>query len=241
MNEKMNYGLTRMSQMFSMIEDVVDVFAGPNEDKDATIRLMVGTISQETDLGMYKDRTPHKYGEGLTQVDAGLPYKDILERGGKWLDIAADKFGIDFSIIKHRDLAYSPLVGIILCRVKYKLVPSSIPKDYNGQWTYYKRWYNSFLGAATQDEFKESYTAGMKEYSEYLDSKIPLDEDIAYDLKEAKRIVSLNSDLEIKLATAKAEALQLKEELSKKDKAVDQLNKTVKQMREEKTTNSNKK
>ena len=41
MDEKMNYGLTRMSQMFSMIEDVVDVFAGPNEDKDATIRLMV--------------------------------------------------------------------------------------------------------------------------------------------------------------------------------------------------------
>lgn len=167
----MYYGLTRISQVFELIEDVVEKLKGNSEDIEATRQLMIGTIAQETKLGTYRDPSPYKHGAGLSQIDPKLPFEDIQVRAGKWRKIVKEEFAIDMEKVTHRELELSPLLSVVMARVKYKIVPYAIPKDFEEQWRYYKKWYNSYAGKATREEYTENYEWGIKLYKEWLKSK----------------------------------------------------------------------
>lgn len=49
--------------------------------------------------------------------------------------------------------------AIAICRVHYRRVPHPLPSatDLAGLWHYYKTYYNSVLGAATQEQFYRNY------------------------------------------------------------------------------------
>ncbi len=167
----MYYGLTRKSQLFEMINDVIDTLKSPKEDTGATRELLISTIGQETHLGDYKDPTDYRHGTGLAQVDPGIPFKDIIDRSTKYHKLIKDKFDIDLKNVQHRELELSPLLSIVLCRLKYKLVPKAIPKDSEGQWEYYKKWYNSYLGKATKEEYMHNRIESLKEYSRWEEGR----------------------------------------------------------------------
>lgn len=162
---KVYYGLTRQSQIFEMIEDVCNDLKGQGEDIKATIELMISTIGQETHLGEYKDPTRYAHGTGLAQIDPSIPFDDIVNRSTRFHKLILQKYNIDIKSLKHRDLEVSPLLSIILCRLKYKLVPAAIPSDSVGQWLYYKKWYNSYLGKATSEEFFRNREKSLKKYN----------------------------------------------------------------------------
>ncbi len=165
----MYYGLTRTSQVFEMVDDVVEALKGNNEDIKTTKELIVSTIGQETHLGTFKDKTKYKYGTGLSQIDSGIPFEDIIKRSSKYHEVIEKRFNIDLKAVKHRELELSPLLSIILCRLKYKLVPKKIPKDIDGQWKYYKKYYNSYLGKAKREEYIRNRSFSLKKYREWLE------------------------------------------------------------------------
>ena len=47
--------------------------------------------------------------------------------------------------------------GIMHCRLKYWRVPKKVPKDLEGQAHYYKKYYNSAQGKASEEEYIEQY------------------------------------------------------------------------------------
>lgn len=167
-NLKIYYGLTNIDQVFSFVEDVIIKLKDEGEDIRYTRELMIGTIAQETRLGTYKDLTPYKHGAGLCQIDPGIPFDDIKQRAGKWRKIVKKEFGIDLNEVTHRELELSPLLSIVMARVKYKLISTAIPETLKGQASYYKKWYNSMEGKATEEEYIRNYKWGIKNYKEWL-------------------------------------------------------------------------
>ncbi len=168
---KVYYGLTNLGQVFETIEAVVRDLKGNNEDTEATRQLMIGTIAQETKLGTFRDPSPYKHGAGLCQIDPGIPFEDIQDRGSKYIEKVKRIYGIDIERATHRELELSPLLSVIMARVKYKLVPKSIPTNFDGQWEYYKKYYNSYAGKATKEEYTENYNWGMQLYKDWKEGE----------------------------------------------------------------------
>lgn len=166
------YGLTSLEQVFETIEAVVRDLMGKNEDTEATKQLMIGTIAQETKLGTFRDPSPYKHGAGLCQIDPGIPFEDIQDRGTKYIEKVKRIYGIDIEIVTHRELELSPLLSVVMARVKYKLVPKAVPGDFDGQWKYYKKWYNSYAGKATKEEYTKNYNWGIKLYNDWKKGKV---------------------------------------------------------------------
>jgi len=159
------YGVTRKSQIFEMVADVVEAFKSPMENTRATMELLLATAAQETHTGELRDGTPYRHGTGLMQFDpVGL--EDIKTRPSaqRWIKIARERFGVDFSKVEHRELETAPLTSIIAARIKYKIVPYGIPHALEDQWLYYKKWYNSSAGAATKEEFYRNRAIILKEF-----------------------------------------------------------------------------
>lgn len=58
-----------------------------------------------------------------------------------------------------------PLYAAAMCRIKYLACPGAIPSSLEGQAAYYKKYYNTPLGAATEQEYINLWH-GMKEKGE---------------------------------------------------------------------------
>ena len=82
-----------------------------------------------------------KFRKKLTKVVCDILYLDekyVLEaKEEEWSDI-----------VEHNIAA-----GIIMCRLKFWRVPKPIPHDLMGQAKYWKKYYNSDLGAGTPEKF----------------------------------------------------------------------------------------
>ena len=64
------------------------------------------------------------------------------------------------------DLINDDAYAIAICRAHYRRIGPPIPNanDIEAIWAYYKKWYNSYLGAATHD-------AAIQNYTNYVTSK----------------------------------------------------------------------
>lgn len=165
---KLYYGITRLSQLFEMIEDACDAMKGPNEDVEAAIQLMVATAGQETHLGHLRDPTTYRAGAGIMQVDP-IGIEDIQLRGRKWIKFCKTKWDIHLDRVKHRELNEGAFLCVVAARVRYKVVPKALPRkdDIDGQWEYYKKYYNSYAGVATKDEFIRNRKRSLKLYYDW--------------------------------------------------------------------------
>jgi len=146
----MYYGLTRENQLHEMIADVCDLF--PGSSWRDTVHLLTETCQQETKLGQYRDPTADGAGRGISQFDL-IAVDDTINRTTKHHQAIIDRFGIDLTQIEHNDLDFQPLVGVILMRLKYMLVPDPIPKTMEGRAGYWKVFYNTHLGKGEPREY----------------------------------------------------------------------------------------
>lgn len=145
------YGLASSDQAGGFAAAACDVL-GHGANGGAVIMLLE-TAAQETHLGQFRDPTPDGAGRGLCQIDF-IGFIDVIQRS-RAADLAAIKscFGMDLTQVEHDDLDFSPLLSMIICRLFYKLIPESFPKDLAGRAAYWKKYYNTYRGKGSVDEY----------------------------------------------------------------------------------------
>lgn len=132
---------------------VVTQLLGNGKNKNAD-KLLEETIKSECSFGYTRD-TARGYGEGLGQFDK-IAFDDVKARTKENTKERLKKIGVDLDKVEYSDLHKSPLTAIVFIRLKYLLVPSSIPSDDMGRYLYYKKWYNSIDGKATMAHYQEA-------------------------------------------------------------------------------------
>lgn len=140
------------------LKDLIQrVLADINMYSDDAVDQVLGTIAQESKMGFYIRQLGNGPARGIGQIEPAterdnwdnfIIYKPKLAERiktitgrsgpGPWLEW---------------DLAYN----IIMIRIKYYRVPSSIPEDLAGKAAFWKKYYNSPLGAGTEQEYIANY------------------------------------------------------------------------------------
>lgn len=122
--------------------------------------LLMATCAQESLLGKYRTQAPHGPARGIFQ-----------DEGGDFHDLWANYIGLHPALAAQvkalnggnqgtvDDLVNNDPYAIAICRLHYLRVPHPMPSgsDLQAMWHYYKVYYNSVLGAATQDQFVRNY------------------------------------------------------------------------------------
>jgi len=154
------YGLANQRHLRDTVVAVCSVL-GYGGQGGFAVDLMMETAAQETRCGQYRDPTPNGAGRGLFQVDP-VAFNDICQRARtNDLEMIFSHFAIDIKKIRHDALDYSPLLAAIFCRLFYKLIPDVIPASVEGRAVYWKKHYNTVLGAGTAAE----YVVNAKRYA----------------------------------------------------------------------------
>lgn len=120
----------------------------PRLNSPAAVELVLGTIAQESQFGTY-----------LRQLGGG-PARGICQVERATFDDLVNRFSMDFPVIlafDFEDLEWDLKASILMCRIKYFSCPGTIPKDLAGQANYWKKYYNTELGAGKISEYIEAY------------------------------------------------------------------------------------
>lgn len=148
---KTYYGAINKNEIIDITSEVVRVLGGGEN----AIKMVLETIATETSMGTLKVKPRYNFGIGLCQFD--LPgFNDAKARISKEKkDLILQEFNIDIDQVELRDLAYSPLLSIIFCRVFYLLRPNVIPSTVEERSKYWKKWYNTESGKGTVEHYLE--------------------------------------------------------------------------------------
>lgn len=120
--------------------------------------LVMGTAAQESRL-TYIYQRPKGPALGLWQMEPRT-HEDLWAR---WLPKHADVLERIMQVCELPNrptpdrLMYDLRYGAAMCRVFYLSKPRAIPSTLAGQAGYWKRWYNSYLGAGKASEYVENY------------------------------------------------------------------------------------
>lgn len=148
---KVFYGLGSKNEAVVIARKICDVLGGGVNN--TAIQLMVETAQQETLLGSFRDKRPLSHGIGLCQFDF-IGFKDVQERTRPHINTKIfEHFGIKIRKVQHRDLAYSPFLSLLFCRLFYLLRPDPIPQSIDERADYWKQHYNTVKGKGTADEY----------------------------------------------------------------------------------------
>ena len=110
--------------------------------------LLMGTAAQESWLGTF-----------LRQVGGG-PAKGAFQMEGATFNDLVHRFGAKYPLIEEfqfEQLEWDLQASIIMARIKYLSCPGAIPHGLTGQAAYWKKYYNTALGAGTIDEYLANY------------------------------------------------------------------------------------
>lgn len=146
------YGLASQKHLRETVIAVCSVL-GYGGQGGFAVDLMMETAAQETHCGQHRDPTPNGAGRGLFQIDP-IAFNDICRRA-RPTDCAMifNTWGIDLKKVRHDALDHSPLLSAIFCRLFYKLIPDAIPSSAEGRAAYWKKHYNTVLGAGSAAEY----------------------------------------------------------------------------------------
>lgn len=126
------------------------------------VNLMLGTAAQESRMGMYIKQLGNGPALGIFQMEPNT-FNDIVKNYIYYKKSITPKIkaacNIDF--FTSDLLRYNLKFAICLTRVHYLRVPKPLPTDLAGYAKYYKEYYNTHLGKATEEEF-------IKNYKEYV-------------------------------------------------------------------------
>ena len=118
--------------------------------------------AQESNFGKAAGTFRLRGDKGMTQVNTGSGFKEVKRRvamgkGRVWAaaQVVKRELGIDVDQITAADLD-KPLVAMAVARLYVEAVGRSVPQDVAGQAAWWKRHYNTYLGAGTPEEFMRS-------------------------------------------------------------------------------------
>jgi hypothetical protein len=150
-----------MSIDAKQLRDLIIIPALLEIDKysDAAVNLLLGTCAQESAMGKYLAQVPKPIAKGIFQMEDAT-HDDIYQNYLKYKQDDSTGFGELFINEKRPEaMIYDLRYAATMCRVHYVRVPKSLPGKDNilGMAEYWKRYYNTELGAGTVDEFMENY------------------------------------------------------------------------------------
>jgi hypothetical protein len=112
--------------------------------------LLMATAAMETDLGTWLNQNPGP-ALGVFQIEPAS-LTTLMSRLSSIELMAINKVTTPQPIAEQLDT--NLLLAAAICRLFYWQVPAPLPTDtVSGLWTYYKTWYNTAAGAATEDGF----------------------------------------------------------------------------------------
>ncbi len=149
-----NYGSIGLVSLLAITRKVCNVLG--NGANNNAHRLVFETIAQETKLGAYPDICPWLHGVGICQFDK-IGFDDTKQRTRKHIKEKIQRvFGVNINQVQHRELAFSPFLSVLFCRLFYMLRPDVIPKTLKGRSEYWKKHYNTVSGKGTSAEYRVS-------------------------------------------------------------------------------------
>jgi hypothetical protein len=129
--------------------------------------LLLGTAATETHLGRWLRQNKGGPGRGLFSIENNNPNSghDLVI---KWLDNPKRKLLFDriwglrsnYSLITtEQELTFNLAYQVAIARCMYLSIPRPLPKsnDIEGMAIYWKKYYNSFLGKGTEQQFIDDY------------------------------------------------------------------------------------
>jgi hypothetical protein len=108
-------------------------------------RLLLGTACKESDCGRWLKQLGGGPALGIYQMEPAT-HNDLWENFLMYRDVPLKNSGAERMV---GDLYYASA----MCRFAYRRVPEPIPDTLPGQAQYWKHWYNTYLGAGTEEEY----------------------------------------------------------------------------------------
>lgn len=143
-----------------MIVDVLDQYAEFFPKTHHPVELLMLTAAQETHLGaLGRRQMGGGPALGIFQMEPAT-YWDCWERFVKGRQKLQKMIAYDWNVDPWpTKMAESDDFAILMARVKYRLVPMALPRedDLYQLAAYYKRWWNTPLGAATVEVAQQNY------------------------------------------------------------------------------------
>ena len=126
----------------------------------AAEELLVITCAQESLGGTYLRQNdaqgwPLGVARGIYQMEPAT-YRDLFQNYLRHAPLVLDWLGSPGDLIR---LTYDLVYATKIARLNYYRVKEALPQDLEGQFRYYKKYWNTELGAATLPEIRRNYTA----------------------------------------------------------------------------------
>lgn len=118
--------------------------------------------AQESNFGMAQGTYRLSGDKGMTQVNTSTGFKEVKRRiamgqGSVWeaAQVLNQRLGLDLNNLTKDDLD-KPVVAMAVARLYVEAVGKPVPADLEGQARWWKRHYNTYLGAGTASQFVRS-------------------------------------------------------------------------------------
>ncbi len=127
----------------------------------AARNLVLGTIAQESASGRYLKQLGNGPAKGIVQMEP-FTHDDYWNNFIGYREKIGDYLlSITSTRTENRpdasELTWNLKYAIAMCRVFYLRKPGALPKDLKGMAAYWKKHYNTHLGAGTVEEFELNY------------------------------------------------------------------------------------
>lgn len=120
--------------------------------------LLMGTFAQESSLGYYLKQLGSGAGLGIGQMERKT-FDDLLNRGFVQRPALMTRIalvtGVDY--IKFSYLEWNIALSIAMTRLKYLSIPKPLPNSITGYANYWKKYYNTYKGSGTVEQFIKNY------------------------------------------------------------------------------------
>lgn len=143
-------------QLKELIEETLKEVDLYNEN---AVYLILGTAAQESGFGKYIKQLGNGPALGIFQMEPNT-FNDIIEN---WLKYKNDLYHEILLTLGHNNMLdpdvmrWNLKAAIIMTRLHYRRVKAPLPTDLNGYAEYWKKYYNTYLGAGTVEEFIHNY------------------------------------------------------------------------------------
>jgi hypothetical protein len=118
--------------------------------------------AQESNFGLAQGTYRLSGDKGMTQVNTSSGFKEVKRRiamgqGRVWeaAQVLNQRLGLDLNNLTKDDLD-KPVVAMAVARLYVEAVGKPVPADLEGQAQWWKRHYNTYLGAGTAQQFVRS-------------------------------------------------------------------------------------
>lgn len=143
-------------QFRDLIADTLDEIGLHSEH---AVNLLLGTAAQESGFGKYLRQLKNGPALGVFQMEPNT-YNDIVKNYLKYKRPLTNEMESSCQcLIEYNSdaLIWNIKLAICMARIHYLRVPAPLPTDLSGYAAYWKKYYNTYLGAGTEEEFIRNY------------------------------------------------------------------------------------